>query len=231
MDIEELLSNRGDLHSSLSEVEVADTLERAIAVGAQPPLTYVGVGMTGIVYCNDQTAYKVFHHLKPFAIRMLADEYEWLLTANTVPELRSSVAQVHAVDFERGVLIRECVDGRPGGWGDELRELHKRIEELMLLQGWTSPEYKEDSYIIRGVQYYGEHGEPVLVDASMAHRVGPRLLEYVEDVIAGERPWGQQRPRDLGYHLRGEVHQGTLTQAQVDAVLEILDELQKDWTE
>ena len=100
---------------------------------------------------------------------------------------------------------------------------------LMLPLGWTSPEYKEDSYIIRDVQYYGDRGEPVLVDVSMAHRTGPRLLEYVEDVIAGRRSWGQERPRDLGYHLRAEVDQGTLARTEVADVLEMLDELQEDW--
>lgn len=187
-----MIKNPDDVHPYI-RAEIAGAIERALAAGAAPPLEYVGAGMFGIVLCDAQdVAWKVARtggrpvgkdkKHDDFMREMLDNEYEWLRDAAKTPAALN-VAPVYALHPEQIVLERECVRGMPGGWniGRELRDLHKRIEEAVEPLGWSAPEFKEDSYIVR------EDGIPVLVDISMPHRLGMNLADWVDDVLDGRR--------------------------------------------
>lgn len=201
--------------------EAEDAAARAFAAGAPSPLEYIGAGMTAFVFCAGDVAYKVARHPEhPVAERFMTDEAEWLATAGGVPWVRDHVAEFDRLDHEHLVIVRECVSGKTGTWGQssKLRDIHGEIERLMIPYGWTAPEFKEDSYVVargRG---------PVLVDASMPLRVGKRLVMYVQDILAGRRPAGDDRPSDLAFYVRREMQQGTIPPGVGGRVLERLRE-------
>jgi|FLYK01.1.fsa_nt_gi hypothetical protein len=202
-----------------------DVLARVRSAGAQGPLEYVGVGMFGVVLCDrENVAWKVFHREKPassfFLLHLLEEEYDFLKDAAQT-EAAPYVARVYAMYPEELVLTRECVRGRPGGWADaaKLWEVHRKIEEIMMPSvGWTAPEFKEDSYIFR------PNGTPVLVDASMPHRVGLNLARYVEDVIEGRKvPY--ESWRTLAFYILREIPYGTIPEEVYLPLLRRLVEL------
>lgn len=168
--------------------EMPRVVARARAAGARGPLEFVGAGGFAVVLCDPQdVAWKVFRTRDPstsqvFLRQMLADEYEFLRDAATTPAA-PNVVRVFASHPRELVLERECVRGRPGTFaeGRELSDLLKRIEGFTLPVGWTAPEFKEDSFIIR------PDGTAVLVDISLTQRVGDNLARFVEDVLDGRR--------------------------------------------
>jgi hypothetical protein len=92
--------------------ERRDTEPLALEAGAVPPLEYLGIGMTGVVFRDREgLAYKV---PRPGAEDSIADEADWLRTASQVPYVRD-----HVVRFVRlapnGVLVREAVEGKRRG--------------------------------------------------------------------------------------------------------------------
>lgn len=191
--------------------EIPEVFARAIRAGAEPPLDYVGAGMYGIVFCDDLGhAWKVMRlesgaeRERAFQLENAAEEYEWLRDA-AYTSIAGNVAQVYAIHPEEIVLERECVDGRPGVWADDqrLNSLHGKIEKVMLPLGWTAPEFKEDSYIIRPDK------TPVLVDISMAQRVGMNLAGWIHDVLEGKRRtrWSWN---DLAFYLLRERREKTI---------------------
>ena len=199
--------------------QMPDVVQRAINAGAEPPLEYIGAGMTSVVFCSHNIAYKVARNT---AVRFLDDESEWLETAASVPWVQDRVAEFFHFDPENVVIVRACPlpgeDMTPYRFGEgNLFDLHREIERHMIEHGWTSPEFKPDSYVItvRG---------PVLVDASMPSRVGARLLDYANDLIDGRRdPGPHERPSDIAFSVRMELNR---TLSQVDAK-ETLDELER----
>lgn len=187
--------------------EIKDALIRAGRSGARPPLEYVGAGMYGIVFCDQGGhAWKVARGDpgSPFIRESVAIEYEWLRDA-AGSEIARNVSKVYDVHPEQLVLERECVRGRPGGWADDrkLHDLHEKIEKVMIPRGWSAPEFKENSYIIK------PDGVAVLVDISMAMRVGMNLAGYVEDALEGRR-WTHERWRDLAFSLLSEMRHKTV---------------------
>lgn len=202
------------LESDLSTIpeyvtrEIPEAFERAIRAGARPPLEYVGAGMYGIVFCD-----RVGHAWKvmrlggnersgitdemghEFQFENLAQEYEWLRDAADT-KIAANVAEIYAIHPDELTLERECVEGRPGSWSDDkkLHELHGKIEKAMIPIGWTAPEFKENSYIIR------PDGRPVLVDISMAQRVGMNLAGWVKEILDGRRRT-RERWQDLAFYL------------------------------
>lgn len=76
-------------------------------------------------------------------------------------------------------------------------EFHQKLGAVMEKYGFSSPEFKEDSYrYVRGRGW-------VLVDASMPSRVGTRLIALASRVLSGERvPEGD--PQDLAFAVRME---------------------------
>lgn len=185
------------------EGELEDAEQRARGAGATGKLEYIGAGMTGIVFCDArERAYKVARHDGKVA-PMLADEAEMMRLAAKMPGVGKHIARGVHFDRKHSVLVRECVRGKVGGWKDgaKLRDLHERMGKELEPYGWTAPEYKEDSYVIargRG---------PVLVDASMAHKVGRVLVKDVLDVLNNRRPISPDRTErftDLAFALRME---------------------------
>ena len=208
-----------------ARLEMPDAERRAHEAGAPEALEIIGVGMYGIVFCDDRGhAWKVGRLEKPDSDRTwireaLGEEAEWLHDASASP-IAKHVAKVYAYHAGPVVLERECVSGTPGGWSDggKLRKLHNEIFDAMLPLGWTSPEFKEDSYI------FTKDGTPVLVDASMAHRVGENLARYVEDVLESRRKT-RDRWHDLAFYLLREMREKTVPRARGLALLERLSEL------
>jgi hypothetical protein len=66
---------------------------RALTAGARAPLEYVGAGMTGVVFCSGDVAYKVARATRPIDHQGFEDEAEWLAAAARVPSVAPSVAQ------------------------------------------------------------------------------------------------------------------------------------------
>lgn len=199
--------------------QMPDVIARAMAAGMPSGTEYVGAGMTGVVFCAGDTAFKVARDTREIDHQMFDEEAEWLASASVVPAVASHVARFWRFDPENLVIVRDCPHPDPDQslwrWESRLHELHGAIERSMLPHGWTAPEFKPDSYVLtpRG---------PVLVDASMPSRVGAVLAQYVEDVVSGARPLWTERPHDLTFYVRREVGQ-TLTQAEADHLQTILE--------
>lgn len=177
--------------------ELDDAEDRARRAGATGELEFIGAGMTGIVFCDSSgRAFKVAR-----GIGSLGEEATWLRLAAKMPSTSKHIVKGTRYDARNRVLVRECVRGKVGTWsqGTKLRALHKRIEDETIQYGWTAPEFKEDSYInVRG-------RGPVLIDASMAHRVGRALVEDTLDVLAKRRELNKyERLADLAFALRIE---------------------------
>jgi hypothetical protein len=179
--------------------EVAEAERRARKAGARGALRYVGAGASGIVFCDARRAFKVSRWRKGFARDGFTSEAEWLQAAN-----RNRIARKHVAKFYRyhpGLMVieRECVEGRRGRWSDgtKLYAIHEKIGKAMH-PDWSAPEFKEDTYIFRE-----RDNRPVLVDAGSAHRKGPTLARYVEDVL-NKRRKAVEPLRDMAFAVRWE---------------------------
>ena len=123
--------------------EMPSVVERALAAGARPPLEYVGAGMTSVVFCTGDVAFKVGRRATPTLRRMLGEEAEWLEAAGRVPGVREHVAQFYGYNPEEVVITRACPKRDPDmsayRYGEsKLWDLHhKTIAPLMLPHGWA----------------------------------------------------------------------------------------------
>jgi hypothetical protein len=218
-----VVENAEDAHPAV-ETELDEAAERALRAGATPPLRYLGAGMTGIVFCDKEgLAYKVGRARgttpSPSIYRGLRDEAQFLADAAQVPWVRDHVAQVVDFDDAGVVIVRECVQGRPGGWGaprglsDTFNEIAQRMEKNKAAE-WGSPEAKEDSFVWVGDKW-------VLVDAGSARRLGYNLLRYVEDTLRG-RVRHPERLDDLAFYVRREVQEGAVRAEDAEPVLAAL---------
>lgn len=210
--------------------EMPDVVDRALRAGARPPLAYQGAGMTSVVLCDDRSAFKVARRASQSLANMLGDEYEWLVAANATPGVRERVARVHRFHPAEVAIERECVahdqDAHDRWYRTRyspghvsLHAIHDEIEDRMIPRGWTAPEFKDDSYV------FAARG-PVLVDASMAHRVGRVLLRYEVDLLRGRRVAGpHEHPSDGAFYVRREVDR-TITPRAAASVLAALGALE-----
>lgn len=182
--------------------EIAEAAERAVKAGAEAPLEFMGLGMIGIVLCDERHAYKVARYRledgergKAQGTRMLADEAEWMSTASEIREVRPFVATFVDWSKRHGVLTRECPRGTSGTWGmsEKVRDVFGKVEPYMLAAGWGMPEMKEDSVVFT-------NGRGQIVDAGMAHRISTRLVNYIESVVEGRR---RRDPADFDEDLSG----------------------------
>lgn len=182
--------------------ELEDAKERARSAGAQEPIQYVGAGAAGIVLSDRNGCWKVGRGGR-FS---LEDEFEFLSDAFRAG---ARVVQVLAFHPEENVIERECVQGHPGGWGTRgVRAAYEAIAAVVNPLGWRGPEYKEDSFIVED-----ETNALVLVDGGNVHRFGPRLADYIEDVIDGKRQ-RQDSWADLAWHLRMDAQDGLIDPAR-----------------
>lgn len=203
-------------------IEMPDAYLRALTAGAKLPLEYVGAGMYGIVLCDkNDHAWKIARLAgtdrdEEFMLESAASEYEWLRDAAGT-SIAKNVAKVYRLHPEEIILERECVRGRAGGWNDgkALSKLHHEIYEVMEKEGWTAPEFKENSYVIK------DDGTPVLVDISMAMRVGMNLAGWVEDVLNGKRKT-QDRWTDLAFYLLRERSEKAIPEPLIQELLDRL---------
>jgi hypothetical protein len=198
--------------------QMPDIMARTLAAGAPSSLEFMGAGMTGVVFCAGDVAYKVARATKPINQSFFEDEAEWLMAAARVPKVAKHVAKIYRFDSQNLVIERECPkqDRSTYSYGEsKLFDLHREIERDMIPHGWSAPEFKPDSYIIttRG---------PVLVDASMPSRVGQELAHYVEAIVAGERPLRTgDRPSDLAFTVRREIGQ-TLSKEEANRLEDLI---------
>jgi hypothetical protein len=191
------------------QAEVEHAVARALTAGARPPLRFQGMGGEGIVICDARG-----HAYKMGRSRDLADEAAWLETAMTLPEVAKHVARMVTYHPEVDAIERECVprtDNPMPRWKVDLWDLHDTIQKEMRKNGWTAPEYKEDSYIETADRGF------VLVDAGFVQRLGDRMASYVEDVLAGRRPWRKDKPKDLAWALEADFAEPR--PARVEALL------------
>lgn len=192
----QILTNPDDVPSTIAS-QLEDLLGRAIAAGATPPIEFMGAGMTAAVFCDTKYAYKVAR--RPSVL--FRDEVGWLETAMQVPKVRRYVAKLIRWDRRNRVIVRECVRGRPGGWGssNKVRQIWETVTPLMLEHGWLMPEHKEDSIV------FDEAGNGKIVDAGAAHRISKRLLDFVEGILDGSLPRDDDTNDDLAFAIRWEL--------------------------
>lgn len=211
--------------------ELPGVLTRALSAGAKPPLEFVGAGMTGLVFLDTKGhAWKVARRTTPSLQQMFAEEAEWLSDAQAVPYVRDHVAKIIAFHPNELAIEREYVRGNVGTWGSSgVLAVHEEIQRQMLPFGWTAPEYKEDSYVKATDTSRPPWPAPgsvrwVLVDASMPHRVGMKLVQKAVDLMSGEDEIdpGLETPQDYGFYIRREMNEGTIPKEVGDQVLEQL---------
>lgn len=207
------IANRDRAPSSI-QAELEPAADRAIASGARTPLSYVGAGMTGIVFTDKfrSRAYKVARD--PVSRNMIAEETEWFRSAERDAFVGRHVLPRVKWDEKTGVRVSPLMRGEHPRGDKETKqsyEVHKQIGEHMLKRGWTAPEYKPDSYIMTKTG-------PVLVDASMPQRVGKRLIRYAEDIIAKKRPSRgfDDSPTQLAFYVRREIKTDRNPQGTID---------------
>lgn len=196
-----LIANPDDIPSRY-ESDVTRAARRAVRMaGARAPLQYIGLGMTGVVFCDRRDiAFKVAR--KPnesISRKLITEEANWLRVASTVPSIRGRVARFRRYHRSAAILERECVHAtRPERRPARQRwDIHREIESAMLPYGYTAPEYKDDSYVFtRGRGW-------VLVDASMPSEVGSRLAARAAETLRGKR-FLNERPSDLAFQIRME---------------------------
>jgi hypothetical protein len=131
--------------------EMPDIVDRMLRAHAEPPLAYMGTGMTSVVICDRRgNAFKTARRLDAISAVFLNDEAEWLQTASKVIGVKEHVAKFK--DFYPNLLVikRECPVQAEDWWRHRGEEwaLHRAIEAKMIPHGWTAPEFKEDSYVI-----------------------------------------------------------------------------------
>lgn len=194
-------------------LDVVRTLPRTGRAGARFPVTFMGVGMTSVVYCDAAgLAFKVSRQDTESARAFLGREAEYLRVAGQVPFAREHTARLIAFRPDLGVIVRECLRGPSGhGYGRgkkgrDLWELHQAVGRIMERHGFTAPEFKEDSYVI--VRGRG----PVLVDAGFSHATGRRVAKAALDVAAGRVRSDEleDRPESLSYDVATEADAGAL---------------------
>lgn len=202
------------------EKEVYSAAEKALSVGAVPPLVFVGIGMTAVVVCDSRNhAFKVARRQDQSLRGMLTDEYFWLVDAYTEPSIRRMIAKPYAFYVDPIVIERDCPmpDGerRPVAWC-RVRNAYDTIVSVMEERGWMGPEYKEDSFVItkRG---------PVLVDAGFVQRSSWNLARYALQIARGQiKIVPPERPRDVLWALRMEHSEGRIPERTLRIVSDAL---------
>ena len=184
------------------EDDILGALERVrSSTSAVMPLRYIGIGMTGVVFCDARgRGFKAARCTDVTSRRFLDEEAAWLEVASTVPGVREHVARFVRYYPRHGILERECVHGSSVAYRrkDNRWEIHQRIRQAMAPYGFGAPEFKEDSYIhSRGRGW-------ILVDASMPILMGARLVAHAVRVLRGLRV-ADERPVDVAYALRMEA--------------------------
>lgn len=208
----------------------AEIRARAIAAGATPPLEFLGEGMTAIVLGDDaDLAWKVYKPWPPeyrdreqYAHEA---EAEWLITASRDPDLAKYVPRNVRWHPREQVVERECIYGRPGGWGTRwLREIFDILIPVMRERyGWGRPEFKEDSFVVEEDEDQEPTGRIILVDAGFPQRFDENLVQYVREVLAGRTP--HEDIQDLLYALRISVLDKDIAESVAEPLMRALEKM------
>jgi hypothetical protein len=188
---------------SIIHGEMASAEARAVAAGANPEtLDYLGAGAEGILFVDGDIAYKVGRK------RSLKNE------AIALAELDAAGAPVpwfQRYDAENDVIVREHIEGRPGGWGDDrvLRELYdQQIVPALRRIDFSCGEFKENSFIIT------ESGQPVMVDLGFLCPIGQRAVR--ELTVAMDELSPDDSYFDLQTDIRFVLSDGDITPEQAN---------------
>lgn len=202
------IENLSDIYrsSTLSryENEILASAIRVLRSGAKTPLTFIGMGAYGVVFCDGRgRGYKAARRPDDAAIRHgIEDEAEWLRVASSVPYAKDHVARFVAYYPKTVVIERQCIVGssyrsraKVSKW-----DTHHLIGKAMAPYGYGAPEFKEDSYV------WDRSRGWVLVDASMAHKYGARLAAQASRALAGQKRFATpQEKKDIAWALRMEA--------------------------
>lgn len=193
-DVRIVENHREDLSAAIARV-----VARLNAAGYDGDFDVLGAGMTSVVLRDLATGYAfkvVWAPEDATSLALVADEYEFLVSLEN-SRVAALLPRVYQFDALAGVLVREGIEGRPGGWGTRgLREVYDAITEEAKRYGWTRPEFKEDSFIVR------DDGSIVMVDVGFAQRTGARLVRYVESVLGSSVVHPRRFYADLAFALR-----------------------------
>jgi hypothetical protein len=201
--------------------EIEDAAARIVASGAHAPLTFVGMGQFGVVFCDERgVGFKAGRRPDSKSNRdAMAEEAEWLRVASTVPGVREHVARFRRYHPSTVVIERECVKAqalnrrvKADRW-----QLHRAIEAAMIPYGYAAPEYKDDSYVWSSGRGW------ILVDASMPAKVGGRLVAEAARTMAGQT---EEDPGDLAFHVRMESGR-TITPTRAARLSERLETMKR----
>jgi len=205
MSWEGALTNPDDVYPGFVRGEMANIVKRTLKAGATVPLTFIGVGMTAVVFESRGRAWKTARHADSSTNReWIEDEAEYLAAVTKVPAIARHFPRLYRYHPHEVVIEREIIMGpskslyRGGSGYVDTNALAEKIEKAMSALGWGHPEPKEDSVRLR------ENGTPVFVNAGMAPRFGRNLLDYAHEVARGKRA----RPKsisDLAWAIRADV--------------------------
>ena len=197
---------------------VVEKAQRAVAAGAdEDSLYYVGAGAEGVVFADKYgRAYKVARWGEP-PFASLQSEAEALAALADSPAAKYA-ARLYGFDADFGVLIREMVEGRRGGWSDgtKLRQVHEEISKALREHEITSPEYKEDSYI------FTDSG-PKIVDVGFTQAIGKRAARKLREHIRHIRPTDDLF--SLQFDISSTFSEGALSAEQALAMFDRLTEV------
>jgi hypothetical protein len=183
------------------KLNIAAAGYRAFLAGARLPLHFLGIGMTAVVFCDNKgIAWKVGRNTTKSLFLLLEREYEYLKAAGRMPSISRNIVRVYNWYPQHVAFSRECLWGTPGRWADQtvLWNLFGKITGIMEKNGWSGPEFKEDSFV------FTKDKRTVLVDGGFSYRIGKNLVKYAREVLAGRRPIHDEH-KEIAFDLRREV--------------------------
>lgn len=192
--------------------EVVPAARRAVIAGADAAsMKYLGAGGEAIIFTDKSgKAFKVSRR-GDGKLRNEAGALKALQGTGLVPKL-------HSYDEERDVIVRDEVSGSAGTWGQdrEIRAAYDKIVEKLKAADYSSPEYKEDSFV------QDADGNWKMVDIGFVWPVGQRAVrefgQRMEKVTAQDDVW------DLTSDLRQMVTNDEMTP---EAGLQHLEKLER----
>jgi hypothetical protein len=158
--------------------EVLEVLE---SIDARPPISLMGSGSGGRVYCDSRgRAYKV--PKGPLPALWLEDEAAYLKVALTRPKLKPFLPKFYKLHHDLGIIEREFIYGDVATDADQryLQPLFSLFNEESFRFGWSGPELSANAFVFRD----GDQEHPILVDHGLAHRVGDLLVGHVHKRLA-----------------------------------------------
>lgn len=214
-------------HSAVKD-EVIPAANRAVAVGADPSsLKYVGAGGEGIIFTDKSGwAYRVLRTDDPAKREeKVKVEQDAVAALKGTPAEKYMAPQFH-VDPKQGVIVRAMIEGHPGGWGTKgLREAFEVIETELNKQDFSSPEYKEDSFIVPD-----DGGPPVMVDIGFLHLRGKREAKQVTEIVNRGDPAAIDL-LDQPFAIRNLYYDGVMGLKDALSLTAKIKDLKPDWSE